>query len=163
MKLKQNRRMKKKDHSGLLGIIILVVVFGAIAFLITSPPSSHITGQTTRYEKAGQTTRYEDTLYGAITSASLNAQETLQREDAFYGSIVNVNLKGQTTGVVEADTNCKMVANGLTNCLAIIRAADGSEIDFNYSHDMSKQPCLAAGDNVTIALLSDGTVKILRG
>jgi len=84
-------------------------------------------------------------------------------EDAFYGRIVNVQFRSETTGVVKADTNCKPVENGLTNCIGIITAADGTELRFNYSHDMSRQPCLAPGDRVTIMTLDDGTVKVVRG
>jgi len=135
--MKQNRRVKKKDRSGLLGIIILVLVFAGIAFLVTSPPSSSQTGG-----------------------------KPAQGEDAFYGSITNVPFKGQTDGVVKADTNCKPVENGLTNCIAIIDAG-GTELHFDYKHrmDMSSegQACLASGDHVTITLLSDGTVKVVRG
>jgi len=83
-------------------------------------------------------------------------------EDAFYGTITNVSFKGSIHGVVEADTNCKPVENGLTNCIAIIDASDGTELHFNYSHDMSKQSCLALGDHVTLSLLSNETVKIVR-
>jgi hypothetical protein len=137
MRLKQNRRIKKKDHSGLLGLLILVVVFAGIAFLVASPPS----GSHTSVKPAG-------------------------REDAFYGSITNVPFKGQTDGVVRADTNCKPVENGLTNCIAIIDAG-GTELHFNYKHMMDMgsggQTCLASGDHVTITLLSDGRVKVVRG
>jgi len=133
MKLKQNRRIKKKDHSGLLGLLILVVVFAGIAFLVASPPS------------------------GSHTNVKATAAE-----DAFYGSVTNIPFKGQADGIVRADTNCKPVENGLTNCIAIIDAG-GTELHFNYSHDMSKQACLAAGDHVTITLLADETVKLVRG
>lgn len=132
MKLKQRRRIKK-DHTGLVGLLILLVVLGGLAFLIASPQGSHTGAQAAR------------------------------GEDAFYGSITNVPFRGQTTGIVKADTNCKPVANGLTNCIGIINAEDGTELHFNYSHDMSGQACLAAGNQVTITLLSDGTVKVVRG
>lgn len=132
MKLKQRRRIKK-DHTGLIGLLILLVVLGGLAFLIASPQGSHTGAQAAR------------------------------GEDAFYGSITNVPFRGQTTGIVKADTNCKPVANGLTNCIGIINAEDGTELHFNYSHDMSGQACLAAGNQVTITLLSNGTVEVVRG
>jgi hypothetical protein len=137
IKLKQKRRIRKKDHSGLLGLVILVVVFVGIAFLITSPPS------------------------GSHASVKPSGGE-----DAFYGSITNVPFKGQMDGIVKADTNCKPVENGLTNCIAIIDAG-GTELDFNYKHFMDMgsegQACLASGDHVTMTLQSDGTVKLIRG
>ncbi len=130
--MRKNRRAKKKDLGGFLGLLTLVVVFAGIAFLIASPSASHIETQTAR------------------------------GEDAFYGSITNVPFKHESTGVVKADTNCKPVEDGLTNCIAIINSSDGTELHFNYTHDMSRQPCLAPGDHVTIMLLSDGTVKLVR-
>lgn len=131
--MRQHKRPKKKDHSGLLALAVLVLVFVGVAFLIASPPGTHTSGQ------------------------------PATGEDAFYGSIQNISFNGQVMGTVKADTNCKPVQNGLTNCIAIINGHDGTEIDFNYSHDMSSQQCLASGDQVTITLLSNGTVKVLRG
>jgi len=131
--MRQNRRGRKGRLSGLLALVVLVVVFAGVAFLVASPPNSHSGAQPTR------------------------------SEDAFFGSIDNVPFSGQTAGVVRADTNCKPVQNGLTNCIGIITAADGTELHFNYTHDMSNQACLAAGDHVTVMLLNDGTVKVVRG
>lgn len=136
----KGRRQKKNGHSGLLALTILVVVFAGIAFLVASPPTSHS---------------------GAQSTASV--AQPARGEDAFYGNVGNVPFTGQTTGVVKADTNCKPVQNGLTNCVGIIIAADGTELHFDYTHDMSNQACLAAGDRVVIMLLGDGTVKVARG
>jgi len=134
----QTRRSRKKRHTGLFGFIVLIAVFAGIAFLIASPPTSHSSVQATR------------------------SVGSVQGEDAFYGTIKEGPLKAQTTGVVKADTNCKTVEKGLTNCIGIITAADGTELRFNYTHDMSAQACLASGDRVTIIPLNDGTVKVLR-
>ena len=135
--MRQTRRTKKRNHAGLLGVIVLVAVFGALAFLIASPPGSHAGAQAAR------------------------------GEDAFFGSIENVPFKGSATGVVRADTNCKPVENGLTNCIAIIDSG-GTELHFNYKHMMGHsaeggQACLASGNDVTITLLTDGRVKVVRG
>jgi len=131
--MRHDRRGPKKHRSGLLPFLILAAAFVGVAFLVASPSTSHPGVQPSPIE------------------------------DAFYGSIVNVEFRSETTGVVKADTNCKPVENGLTNCIGIITAADGTELRFNYSHDMSKQPCLAPGDRVTIMTLDDGTVKVVRG
>jgi hypothetical protein len=135
--LKQKGRIKKRDHTGLLGLLILVVVSAGIAFLIASPPSG--------------------------THASV---KPAGGQGVFYGSITNVPFKGQMDGIVRADTNCKPVENGQTNCIAIIDAG-GTELHFNYKHlmDMGNagQACLASGDHVTMTLQSDGTVKLIRG
>ena len=132
MDMRQKRRVRK-DHGGLLALAIMILVFGGVAFLIASPPSSH------------------------------TAVQSNPGEDAFYGKITNVPFQGRTTGAVKADTNCKMVQNGLTNCIGIIMAEDGTELHFDYTHDMSNQPCLSQGEHVTITLLGDGTVKVVRG
>lgn len=85
-----------------------------------------------------------------------------QGEDAFYGTIENLPFQGHTTGKVKADTNCKPI-NGLTNCIGIIITTSGTELHFNYTHGMTKQACLSAGDSVTITLQSNGNVKVVRG
>lgn len=126
------QKRRSKNLGGLLGLIVLLAIFVGIAFLIATPPGSHTTPQ------------------GTVI------------EDAFYGTIGNVSLKDATRGVVKADTNCKPVQNGLTNCIGIIIAADGTELHFNYTHDMSKQACLTAGDGITIIRLNDGTFKVIR-
>jgi len=132
--MKQNKRGGWKNNSGLLGLVILVVVSVEFAFLVAPPQTS-----------------------------SHSAVQPSRGEDAFYGNITNFPFRGQTTGVVKADTNCKPVENGLTNCIGIITAADGTEIHFNYTHDMSKQSCLTAEDRVTITLVNGGIVKVVRG
>ncbi len=129
----KKRKRAENDHSGFVAIIVLVVVFTGVAFLIASP------------------------------SNQTHGSQPPQGEDAFYGIIQNVPFQGKTTGIVKADTNCKPVEKGLTNCIGIITAADGTEVHFNYKHDMSKQECLATGQKVTITLLENGTVKVLRG
>jgi hypothetical protein len=140
--MRQKRKATKKGHSGLYGLIILVVAFAWLAFLVTSPSSSHPTIQSTR-----------------------TTSQSAQGQDVFYGSIADLPLghKDQLQGTVKADTNCKPVKNGLTNCIGIITAADGTELHFNYTHDMSTQECLSPGDRVTIIVLSDRTVKVIRG
>lgn len=128
-----SKRVKKKDHSGLLALVVLVAIFAGVAFLVASPAQ-----------------------HTAV-------QPQTQSEDAFYGTIENARLQAQTTGTVKADTNCKPVQNGLTNCIGIIMASDGTELHFNYTHNMMGQACLSSGDRVTIIPQSDGTVKVVRG
>jgi len=145
--MNKNRRTTKKDRSGLLALLLLVAVFGGIAFIVASPPASH-----SGIQDQGST----------LAQRSQSGGSRTQTEDAFFGSIENVRFTGQTDGLVKADTNCKPVENGLTNCIAIITGADGTELHFNYTHDMSNQACLGPGDQVTITLLNNGTVKVLR-
>ena len=138
--MKHHKRTARKGHSGLLALVVLVAVFGGIAFLVASPMSSH----------------------SGVPSGSQDPKSVLA-EDAFYGSIVNTQFTESMRGIVKADTNCKPVERGLTNCIAIIMGPDQTEFHFNYSHNMSNQSCLAAGDHVTIELLGDGNVEVIRG
>jgi len=142
--LTNRRRTRKKSHNGILALALLVAISAGIAFLVSSPMPSHSGAQP------------------SAASASPSPQPRLA-EDAFLGSIINAQLTRSTTGIVQADTNCKPVEHGLTNCIAIITGSDGTELHFNYSHDMSGQACLATGDHVTIELLSNGNVKVVRG
>lgn len=130
--LKEHKGNDRKDHSGLLAFVVLVMIVGSVVFLVASPSGSH-TGV------------------------------AVQGEDAFYGRIENVPFQGQTTGTVKADTNCKTTDTGLTNCIGIILASDRTELHFNYTHDMSRQACLTAGDSVSITLLNNGNAKVVRG
>jgi len=150
--MRQKRKSAKKGHSGLFALIILVMVFAWLAFVVTSPPASHSPAQST------------GTVRSPVESTGTTIQP-VQGQDAFYGSIADLpaSHKQETTGIVKADTNCKPVENGLTNCIGIITAADGRELHFNYTHDMSRQECLSPGDRVTIIVLSDATVKVVRG
>jgi len=135
---------KRKSHGGVFALVLLVAISGGIAFLVSSPTPSH------------------SGLQPSVPSANQGSQ-SVPTEDAFFGSIVNAQLTGNARGIVKADTNCKPVEHGLTNCIAIITGSDGTELHFNYSHDMSNQSCLTTGDHVTIELLGDGNVKVVRG
>lgn len=101
-------------------------------------------------------------FFVASPAPSHNSLPPAQGEDVFYGTIENLPFQGQTEGTVQADTNCKPV-NGLTNCIGIIITTSGTELHFNYTHDMTKQACLSAGDFVTITQESSGNVKVVRG
>jgi len=142
--MRNRRRTPKKGQTGVLALLLLVAVFGGVAFLVSSPMPSHS---------------------GVQPSLPLTSQgsQSVPAEDAFFGSIVNAQLTKSTRGIVEADTNCRPVEHGLTNCVAIITDSDGNELHFNYSHDMSSQSCLATGDHVAIELLDNGNVKVVRG
>lgn len=128
----RERKRSKRDHSGLLAFVVLVLIVAGVVLLMASPAPSH------------------------------SSAPPSQAGDAFYGTIENVPFQGRTTGAVKADTNCKPV-NGLTNCIGIIITTSGTELHFNYTHDMTKQACLSAGDSVTITLQSNGNVKVVRG
>lgn len=101
-------------------------------------------------------------FFVASPAPSHNSLPSAQGEDVFYGTIENLSFQGQTKGTVQADTNCKPV-NGLTNCVGIIITTSGTELHFNYTHDMTNQACLSAGDLVTITQESSGNVKVVRG
>jgi hypothetical protein len=127
-----------------LAFLLLLAISGGIAFLVSSPMPLH------------------SGVQPSVPSTN-DSSQSVSTGDAFFGSIVNAHLAGSTKGIVKADTNCKPVEHGLTNCIAIITGSDGTELHFNYTHDMSNQACLAAGDHVTIELLGDGNVEVIRG
>jgi len=121
--MRQKKGTPKNDHAGLLALVLLIAVFGGVAFLVASPPASHSGSQA----QASTATLGQRSQTGSART---------QVEDSFFGSIVNVPFRDDAKGTVKADTNCKAVEKGLTNCTAIIAGADGTELHFNYSHDI---------------------------
>ncbi len=155
---------RRRAYAGLFILMTLVVLIGGIAFLIPSP-TSHMGGKLNppiqRLEAPPAESSMSNESKGAYPVKKLNS--STQSNDEFYGKIENVPFKGQTTGIVKADTNCRQVEAGLTNCIAIIIAADGTELHFNYKHDMTEQGCLSSGNKVSITLLNTGIIKVVRG
>ena len=97
----------------------------------------------------------------SITIISFNTS-TVNASDTFNGKITNINLVPQViygTGVY--DHNCISVENGLTQCDAGIQTSAGL-INFNYKHNMQKQPCIDEGDNIKIKILNGGIARVLR-
>ena len=86
---------------------------------------------------------------------------TANTGDQFVGELLRGSLQGRLEGTVQADTNCRSTARGLTTCTAIITTRDGQRLDFKYTHDMSKEGCLRAGDRVYIER-DGGAVKVTR-
>ena len=171
--------IRQRKCAGFLVLILLVVLVVSTAFLIPSPTSHSGTQRNSRAQ--GESTIFLKELNSSVpngeelsvktqNSSAWSKEESYSRkqnssaenEDAFYGSIENATFKGQTTGIVKADTNCKQVKNGLTNCIAIITTPDGTKLYFNYEHDMSRQPCLSEGNQVTITPLSNAIIKVVR-
>lgn len=81
--------------------------------------------------------------------------------DYFYGRLLEGQLTSSISGTVLADTNCKPAPNGLTNCIAIIRADDGRTLRFNYEHDMMTQSCLDSGERVIVEYV-EGGIRVAR-
>jgi len=78
------------------------------------------------------------------------------RGDVFEGTIINTDREGETMGVVLADTDCRQTGGPMIlTCTAIIQEESGQEVHFKYTHDMSKQPCLSAGEDVRISAEDD--------
>jgi len=82
--------------------------------------------------------------------------------DKFEGETTNVSLLEETYyGTITYDENCVSVGNSLTNCDAGIKNKDLGEINFNYTHNMSKKPCLTPEENVKI-INKNGVVTVVR-
>ncbi len=81
----------------------------------------------------------------------------------FEGKITNKNvapMKLEGTGVY--DRNCVMVGNGLTDCHAGIKT-DLGVLDFNYRHDMARNPCIAPNEKLVVEILdSSGNAKVQK-
>ncbi len=51
--------------------------------------------------------------------------QAIPKADYFYGRLVEVSLSNPVTGKVLADTDCKAISGGITNCTTIIQADNG--------------------------------------
>lgn len=80
--------------------------------------------------------------------------------DIFTGTILNKPLEGKAEGVVIADLDCRGSMTAIT-CRAIIDS-DKSRLEFQYTHNMEQQPCLAPGDKVVVEPLKSGSKTFLR-
>ena len=69
--------------------------------------------------------------------------------DTFTGTVLSAAVERRTQGVVQADLDCKGPMSAIT-CRAIINSEDGGRIEFQYTHDMMGQPCLAPQDRVIV-------------
>ena len=84
------------------------------------------------------------------------------KKDVFEGKITNMNLEPmilQGTGVY--DRSCNMINNGLTQCDAGIQTEKGL-LNFNYIHNMEKQPCISEGEALEVEILDSGKAKVRR-
>ena len=64
----------------------------------------------------------------------------------------------QLVGTVKSDSNCEPDALGLSHCHNIIDLSNGRRIEIVNTHIMTKHPCLAPGDRVTITRLNENWV-----
>ena len=82
----------------------------------------------------------------------------------FEGKITNKNVEPMTIeGVGVYDRNCVMMSNGLTNCHGGIKTDKYGVLDFNYQHDMAKEPCIAPNEKLVVTILdSAGNAKVQK-
>jgi hypothetical protein len=59
----------------------------------------------------------------------------------------------RVAGVVATDTNCEPDAKGLSHCHNRIDLDNGRSIEVIHTHLMSRNPCLAPGQRISIARL----------
>lgn len=82
----------------------------------------------------------------------------------FQGKITNKNVEPMTIdGVGVYDRNCVMMSNGLTNCHGGIKTDKYGVLDFNYQHNMAKEPCIAPNEKLVVTILdSAGNAKVQK-
>ncbi len=68
--------------------------------------------------------------------------------DTFTGTILNRPLEGKVEGVILADLDCKGSMTAIT-CIAIVDSTTG-QLEFKYTHNMEKEPCLSPGERVIV-------------
>lgn len=93
-----------------------------------------------------------------------NPNDITPQGTLFQGSITNKNVEPmKLMGIGEYDRNCVSVARGLTNCHGGIKTAKYGVLDFNYVHDMAKEPCIAPGQELVVTILdSSGKATVQR-
>ena len=69
----------------------------------------------------------------------------------------------RVTGTVLTDTNCEADAQGLSHCNNIIDLGGGRRIEVVHTHLMKRYPCLAPGQQVTVAGLNADWVIAYEG
>jgi len=83
--------------------------------------------------------------------------------DIFEGKIDNTSLEGNILfGNITYDRNCKSVGNGLLHCDAGVKTEKFGVINFDYTHNMSKQPCLVDGDKILLKVKKDKKAYAIR-
>ena len=83
--------------------------------------------------------------------------------EIFRGTINHAGLNGNIFfGDITYDKNCKNVGNGLTHCDAGIKTKEYGVLNFEYIHNMSKHPCLVAGNKVLLKVKNDDNAIVIR-
>jgi len=61
-------------------------------------------------------------------------------------------------GTVMSDTNCEPDSQGLSHCHNVINLSNGRRIEIVNTHIMTRHPCLAPGDRVSVTRLNENWV-----
>ena len=90
--------------------------------------------------------------------------ESREMVEVFEGKIINhQNLKGAILlANITYDRNCKSVGKGLLHCDAGIKTEKYGVINFDYTHNMKKHPCLIPGDKVLLKVKADQKAFVIR-
>lgn len=83
--------------------------------------------------------------------------------DIFNGTINQPDLEQVTLlGSITYDRNCIPVDGGLTQCDAGVKTEEYGVINFNYTHNMSEEPCLIDGNKVLLKVRKDQQASVVR-
>ena len=100
----------------------------------------------------------------AIVYANLKNTSTgnVIKEDVFEGIITNMEL---SPGILEGegvyDKTCQMAGNGMIQCDGGIQTEKGL-LNFEYTHNMDKQPCISPGDKLKVEILENNKARVTR-
>lgn len=127
-------------------VVIGIVVFFAIALFFVFSPQLGNTGVTS-------------------SASAVESHHPAAVSSVFEGAITNKKVTpGKITGLGAYDRNCVAIGNGLTDCHAGINTNEYGVLDFNYQHNMDKDPCIVPGDNVVVEILdAEGHARVTRG
>lgn len=125
LNLKKNSVLKVKSLLPLRSLIVVLILLGLVV-------GSAI---------------YLSLLFGG-EAKSLDSVEKSEG-DVFVGRILNRPFEGTILAIVQADLDCRGNITAVT-CRAIMVSTDVGRLEFQYTHNMARQPCLSPGDRVVV-------------
>ena len=83
--------------------------------------------------------------------------------EVFEGKINHPDLKGAILlADITYDRNCKSVGKDLLHCDAGVKTEKYGVINFDYTHNMKKHPCLIPGDKVLLKVKAGQKAYVIR-
>ena len=103
------------------------------------------------------------TALDRLEEANLNHEDDIPEGNLFKGEITNRNvLSGVVRGVGVYDRSCVPVEDGLTQCDAGILTKEYDVLNFNYTHNMATEPCIAPNELLTLEITSETGEAVVK-